>query len=165
MHACVLSRVWLCDPVDYSPPGTSVHRILWARILEGVAMLSSRGSSQSRGSNIHLLCLLNCRRNFYPLSHLGSPTLGVVLNVLNLRRFSDIRGRGHFLSAQHPFLWISVEVHPFRINIFSPCKAGKIVMTQTKSIKISPDHQRFHIRSLGGSVMFSFSGQMTCKMK
>ena len=73
--------------------------------------------------------------------------------------------RGLFLSAQHPFLWISVEVHPFHINIFSPCKAGKTVMTQTKSIKISPDHQRFHIRSLGGRVMFSFSGQMTCKMK
>ena len=150
--------------MDCSPPGISAHRILQARILEGVAMLSSRGSSQSR-SNLHLLCFLNCRQNFYPLSHLGSPTLGVVLNILKLRRFSDICGRGRFLSAQHPFLWISVEVHPFHVNIFSPCKAGKTVMTQTKSIKISPDHQRFHIRWLGGSVMFSFSGQMTCKMK
>ena len=38
----------LCDPVDYSPPGSCVHGILQARILEWVAMLSSRGSSQPR---------------------------------------------------------------------------------------------------------------------
>ena len=35
----------LCDPIDCSPPGSSVHRILQARIPEWVAMLSSRGSS------------------------------------------------------------------------------------------------------------------------
>ena len=38
----------LCDPVDCSPPGSSVHGILQARILEWVAMPSSRGSSQPR---------------------------------------------------------------------------------------------------------------------
>ena len=38
-----LSRVpTLCDPMDYSPPGSSVHGILQARILEWVAMPSSR---------------------------------------------------------------------------------------------------------------------------
>ena len=31
------SRLTLCDPVDYSPPGSSVHGILQARILEWVA--------------------------------------------------------------------------------------------------------------------------------
>ena len=35
----------LCDPVDCSPPGSSMHGILQARILEWVAMPSSRGSS------------------------------------------------------------------------------------------------------------------------
>jgi len=35
----------LCDPIDYSPPGFSIHGIFQARILEWVAMLSSRGSS------------------------------------------------------------------------------------------------------------------------
>ena len=38
----------LCDPMDYSPPGSSVHGILQARILEWVAISSSRGSSQPR---------------------------------------------------------------------------------------------------------------------
>ena len=38
----------LCNPMDCSPPGSSVHGILQARILEWVAMPSSRGSSQPR---------------------------------------------------------------------------------------------------------------------
>ena len=35
----------LCDPMDCSPPGSPVHGILQARILEWVAILSSRESS------------------------------------------------------------------------------------------------------------------------
>ena len=42
------SCLTLCDPIDCSPPGSSVHGILQARILECVAMPSSRGSSQRR---------------------------------------------------------------------------------------------------------------------
>ena len=38
----------LCDPVDCSPPGSSVHGILQARILEWVAISFSRGSSGPR---------------------------------------------------------------------------------------------------------------------
>ena len=49
LHAKALqSCPTLCDPVDYSPPSSSVHGILQARILQWVAMPSSRGSSQSR---------------------------------------------------------------------------------------------------------------------
>ena len=38
----------LCDPMDCSLPGSSVHEILQARILEWVAIPFSRGSSQPR---------------------------------------------------------------------------------------------------------------------
>ena len=38
----------LCNPMDCSPPGFSVHEILQARILEWVAMPFTRGSSQPR---------------------------------------------------------------------------------------------------------------------
>ena len=38
----------LCDPTDYSPPGSTVHGILQARILEWVAISFSRGSSRPR---------------------------------------------------------------------------------------------------------------------
>ena len=48
---CVLvtqSYLTLCDPMDCSPPGSSVHGILQARILEWNAITFSRGSSWSR---------------------------------------------------------------------------------------------------------------------
>ena len=38
----------LCDPMDYSLPGSSVRGILQARILEWVAISFTRGSSQPR---------------------------------------------------------------------------------------------------------------------
>ena len=40
------SRLTFCNPVDCSPPGSSVHGILQARTLEWAAMSSSRDSSQ-----------------------------------------------------------------------------------------------------------------------
>ena len=43
-----LSRVQLCDPVDCSLLGSSLHGILQARILEWVAISFSRGVSQPR---------------------------------------------------------------------------------------------------------------------
>ena len=42
------SDLTLCDPMDCSPPGSSVHGILQARILDWVVISSSRGSSQPR---------------------------------------------------------------------------------------------------------------------
>ena len=41
------SHLTLCDPMNCSPPCSPVHGILQARILEGVAMSFSRGSSQT----------------------------------------------------------------------------------------------------------------------
>ena len=53
MYVCVCSVtqlcLTLCDPVDCSPPASSVHGILQARILEWVAISSSRGSSPIQG--------------------------------------------------------------------------------------------------------------------
>ena len=44
--ACMFCPVQLfCNPMDCSPPGSSLHGILQAKLLEWVAMPSSRGSS------------------------------------------------------------------------------------------------------------------------
>ena len=43
-----LSRVWLCDPMDCSLPGSSIHGIFQAIVLEWVAISFSRGSSWPR---------------------------------------------------------------------------------------------------------------------
>ena len=48
LHAQSLSRVWLCDTVNCSPPGSSVYGIAQAKMLEWVAISSSRGSSWPR---------------------------------------------------------------------------------------------------------------------
>ena len=59
------------------PSGFSVHGILQARILEWVAMPSSRGSSWrsslTQGSNPHLLCLLHWQAGSLPLAPAGKP--------------------------------------------------------------------------------------------
>ena len=55
-HTPPLSVCWLfshiqlfvCDPLDCSPPGSSVHGFLLARLLDWVAISFSRGSSQPR---------------------------------------------------------------------------------------------------------------------
>ena len=46
--AQLLSHVQLCNSMDNSPPGSSVHGILQARILQWVPISSSRGSSWPR---------------------------------------------------------------------------------------------------------------------
>ena len=46
----------LCDPMDCSSPGSSVHRVLQARILEWVAIPFSRRSSQPR-DQIQVSCI------------------------------------------------------------------------------------------------------------
>ena len=63
MCACVHAKSFqscltLCDPKDYSLPGFSVHGILQARILEWVAISTSRGSSQPRDQTLisHVSC-------------------------------------------------------------------------------------------------------------
>ena len=58
----------LCDPMDCSPLGSSVHGILQVRILEWVAMPSSRGSSWPRDGTLSPVS------GSLPLVPLGSPS-------------------------------------------------------------------------------------------
>ena len=60
----------LCDAMDYSPPGSSVHRILQARVLACHALLQWIFLTQ--GSNGSLCHLLHWQLNCLPLSHLES---------------------------------------------------------------------------------------------
>ena len=62
----------LCDPMDSSPPDSSVLGILQARILEWVAISFPRGFNPSQGWNPGLP---DCRWTLYHLSHQGSPRI------------------------------------------------------------------------------------------
>ena len=72
----------LWKPMDYSPPGSSVHGIVQVRILEWVAMPSSRGSSRPRDQTHVCLHILHCRWLLYSLSSLGYPSLSIHLAKL-----------------------------------------------------------------------------------
>ena len=84
----LLSCLTLCDPMDLSPPGSSVNGILQARILEWVAIPFSR---------VLKLGLLHCRQILNHLNHQGR--LGCLL----------LKGRGELevgimVSFQHTSL-------------------------------------------------------------
>ena len=56
------SCLTLCNPMDCSPPGSSVHGILQARILEWVAISFSRESSEPR-DRTQVSCIAGRRFN------------------------------------------------------------------------------------------------------
>ena len=65
--------VTLCDPVDCGPPGSSVHGILQPKILEWIAMPSSRGSSQPRDQT-HVSCSSSVAGKFFAAEPPGKPS-------------------------------------------------------------------------------------------
>ena len=80
MCACVFvcaytvtqSHPTLCNPMDCSLPGSSVHGILQAKILEQVA-ISYQGIFPTQRSNSCLLPFLPWQVESLPLHHLGTP--------------------------------------------------------------------------------------------
>ena len=84
LHACMLSHfnhVRLCDPMDHSPPGSSVHGILQIRILEWVAIsfsshkVWSEWSEWNVWSEVAQSCLTLCDPVDYSLP--GSSVHGI----------------------------------------------------------------------------------------
>ena len=61
----------LCNPMDYSPPGSSVHGVFQARILKWVAISSTRGSFWPRNQTC-IPGLLHWQADSLPPVHLGS---------------------------------------------------------------------------------------------
>ena len=77
MHACMHAKslqscLTLCDLKNCTLPGSSVRRILQARILQWVAMPSSRGSSLPR-DRTHLWSLLHWQACSLPIAPPGKP--------------------------------------------------------------------------------------------
>ena len=97
-----LSYVQLFCNSFYSQPGSSVHGIPQARILEWVAISSSRGSSQPRDRT----CVSCIADRFLPLSHMGSPTaFWGMLQFPYRGRWQVSQGR----AVMGTVLWVGVE--------------------------------------------------------
>ena len=71
-YFCLFAKfsLTLCDPMDCNPPGSSVHGISQARILEWVALSSARGSSWSR--NQTYITYLALQVDYLPLNYLAT---------------------------------------------------------------------------------------------
>ena len=82
------SCLTLYDPIHYSPPGSFVHRILQAKILEWIATSFSMGVFQTQGSNT---CLLFWQADSLPLSHLQSLSSPLNAHYLSIFSFSGCR--------------------------------------------------------------------------
>ena len=103
LHACVLScfsGIQLCDPMDHTLPGSSVHGVFPERILEWVAMPSSRASSWPRAQT----CVSCIAGRFFTTELPGRPLRSVqmlhvpvlILSIFTCSRFN-------FLTKNFPF--------------------------------------------------------------
>ena len=119
-----------CNPMDCSPPGSSAHGILQARILEWVAMSYSMGSSQPKDQTCisHVFCI--GRQVLYHLSHQGS--LDSTWLVAKTRTKHSIQGSilTCFLrdpSQKPASFWVSSDVSRPGRSCSTPGSVGKKV--------------------------------------
>ena len=90
MRAQRLSPVWLCDPMDCGPPGSSVHGILQARRLEWAAISSSKGSSWPRDQT-WISCIAG---RFWAVWEAETERERDMLNMLGLLDVLDMEDQG-----------------------------------------------------------------------
>ena len=95
------SHLTLCDDMDCSPQGSSIHGIFQARILEWVAIPSSRECSGPR--NRTQVSSVSCigRRVLYHQRHLGSPRENAALTL----KVSFLYRRRWSMSFPLAYLW------------------------------------------------------------
>ena len=95
MHVKLLqSCSTLCDTMDHNLPGSSVHGILQARILNWVAISSSRGSSWPRDWTC-VSCLLHWQVGSLPLAPPGKSIRtancsSILMVKFNIRRINGL---------------------------------------------------------------------------
>ena len=107
LHVLVRAQLCLtlCDHVDCGPPGSSVHGILRARVLERVAISSSRGSSRPRGQT-HMYCSSCVAAGFFTTEPLG---------WLNL--YKALRSKlFHLFGWEYFFLFLLISLPPSSVR-------------------------------------------------
>ena len=111
-----LSLIQPCDSMDCSLPGSSVHKFLQARILEWVAMPSSRGSS--RPGDQTCVSYISCisRQELQPLTYKMGVTTVVALLGSHMvsQTWNDCKGTLMFKysrSCHYFFLCSSLCLH------------------------------------------------------
>ena len=152
MHANLLqSCLTLCDSVGYSPPGSSVHESLQARILEWVTTPSSRGSSQLRDRIPRLLHRLHWQAGSLPLAPLGSPTckykclhnsVDCGLSQKSLWREQWVIGESR---SHHVYVWWTFTIRDYRC-----ATVGSLFNLNSVSSSVKWEKQLLHVFYIRG---------------
>ena len=108
------SCLTLCDSMDSTPPGSSVHGILQARILDWVAISSFRGSSWPK-DRTHISGVSRIAGDSFLLSYLGIPSHGFDLHLIGL----NLEMRMHVAKSTH--MWAQgqegeLKRHPKKVS-------------------------------------------------
>ena len=130
--------MWLCDPMDCSPPASLFMGILQTRILEWVVMpFFLQGISPTQGLNPDLP---HCRQILYQLSHQGSPRILEWVIYSFSKGSSQPRNRtgvsciesGFFTSwAMRKALFCSLEEHNLSASCICVTQANHPVLHKT----------------------------------
>ena len=110
-YACE-SGLTLCNPMDCSPPGSSVHGILQTRMLEWVAAPSFRGSSQPRDRT--QVSHLHWQAGSLPLAPAGKPRESKT-HFVSIGRLRDMRVV-QSPPGSPPYTTLSLSLSPRNIN-------------------------------------------------
>ena len=112
------SCLTFATPMDCSPPGSSVHGIFQARILEWVATFFSGGIFLTQGSNLHLL---HWQVGSLPLSHQGNPVCmyyqrfiwcSAKCNTFPIKNYSISKSKAHCIFK----IYISRKAHLLHLH-------------------------------------------------
>ena len=104
----------LCDPMDCSRSGSSVHGISQARLLECVAILFSRGSSPPRDQ---IRCILNLKQTFRIF-----PWMIVSFSILSI--YPSQAGASNSVDENHTYLKQELVLSLLKTKT-SPMHSGK----------------------------------------
>ena len=118
--ACSVAKLCLtsCDPMDCSPPGSSMHGLLLARILEWVAISSFRRSFQPR-DGMHISCVSYIASKYnlvlpLYLSSWGGEKLAIwrYITMYHIHLYAALRKEGDFsLQVWNPFQYFRITSH------------------------------------------------------
>ena len=141
-----LSRIQLFgNPMDYSPPGSSVHGISQVRILGWVAISSSRASSQPR-DRTHVSCI--GRWILYPLSHHGSPHISPIHPFIYPPSIHHVSAND---SSIHPLSTHPTIIYP---SIHRPLTHSSFIHSHSSAVHTPSIHPfTIHLSSIPSSTI------------
>ena len=99
---CLVTQLCLtlCNPMDYSPPGSTVHELLQARILEWIVFPFSRESSWSR-DQIWVSCIAGGFFTVWATKEAHIPIRKIKIKSDNTKNFAVTLENWQFLKRKH----------------------------------------------------------------